>query len=233
MNIDSKLKRFVILLGRAPFILFIESAAPISVNPLLRSIGLSDVAAIVPQEVHEQTTLITVFDLIYKKLPDPITYEAVETLVAALPLPSYPYFGIVEFGSTEWQEHIEWQNVDNKPVPSNDFTIGIAKFTHEIRIFSGREPNTAGHDGVINLHSLDAGVPFPLALLKECVINIHDIIVQASIGRTITAMAESKYLSVMQTGHDSFSYINMKKAEKDLRAILKAFGIDVEKPIEG
>ena len=232
MNTDSKLKRFVILLGRAPFILFIESAGPISVNPLLRSIGLSDVAAIVPLEVHEQTTLITVFDLIYKKLPNPITYEAVETLVAALPLPSYPYFGIVEFGSTEWQEHVEWQNVDDKPEPApvNRFTITIDILTHELSIID--DANTVlkekVYEGVIHIESLDTKIPFPQALLKECTMDVYDIIVQTSVSRAVSDKTKSKYLLVMQTGQETFNYINLRQIEKDLTAAVKKANFTIE-----
>ena len=233
MNTDSKLKRFVILLGRAPYILFIESADPIDVNPLLRSIGLSDVVTTVPLEIHEQTHLLTVFTLIDKKLPDPIAHKAIDALTSAIMGESPTgLFSIRQSSvapyivSNEWQRNVKWQNVDSAPEPTNYFTIVVSKFIHELSINTMSDEENC--DGVIHIESLDPSVPFPQALLKECVIEIHDIIIQMSANRITADKTKSKYLSVTQTGHDSFNYINLRQIEKDLKDTLATFNIAVE-----
>lgn len=240
MNTDSKLKRFVILLGRAPYILFIESADPIDVNPLLRSIGLSDVVTTVPLEIHEQTHLLTVFTLIDKKLPDPIAHKVIDALTSAIMGESPTgLFSIRQSSvapyivSNEWQRNVKWQNVDSAPETAKDVVIVVCKLTHDLRIFNSEKPVNLDCDGQIVLACLDRSAPFPLALLKECTMEVYDIIVQMSVGRAVSDKTKSKYLSVVQTGHGhgTFNYINLRQIEKDLKDILATFNIVAENTI--
>lgn len=227
MNTNSKLNRYIILLQKAPFILFIESAVSSISHPLLDVVGLSEGGLFKTIEITEKSDLRKVISATFSS-PDYIAYNIIEALADALPNNAM-YFPVHFFTKNDWQNYIEWKNVDTKPESQYDFTITVDKFTHNLHIvYSDYTPSNGNYDGVIHLRSLDPSVSFPLALLKECVINIHDIIVQASIGRTLTVMTESKYLSVMQTGHDSFNYINMKKVEKDLIAVLTEASIKTE-----
>ena len=58
--------------------------------------------------------------------------------------------------------------------------------------------------------------------------EVYDIIVQMSVGRAVSDKTKSKYLSVMQTGHETFNYINLRQIEKDLKDILATFNIVAE-----
>ena len=235
MNTDSKLKRFVVLLDKAPFVLFLESTKyiphPEHLIPVLKILNLSFTNVLTTAPIQPDQDLRKIISAT-NGLSDPLAYNIIEALATNTSLSNGRFFPKHYFTANDWQQCVEWQNVDNKPkpAPANSFIITVDKFTHELSITG--DANTVlkekVYEEVISLHSLDPSIPFPQALLKECVINIHDIIVQASIGRTITAMTESKYLSVLKTGHDSFNYINMKKVEKDLRAVLTAANITIE-----
>jgi hypothetical protein len=234
MNSDSKLKRFIVLLDKAPFILFLESANYLPhadhLIPALNIFKLSSTDALVTAPIKPDQDLRKIISAT-NTLDDPLAYNIIEALADAALNLNTTHFPVHFFTKSGWQNYIDWQNVDAKTEPQCDFTITINKFTHVLHIvYSNDIPQngTSDYDGFIQLRSLDPSVPFPLSLLKDCVINIHDIIVQESVGRTITAMTESKYLSVMQTGHDSFNYINMKKLEKDLRAVLTTANITIE-----
>ena len=221
MNTDSKLKRFIVLLDKAPFILFLERETYPSVKDNL------DVVSTI--SILEETKLTKVFSVI-NILPDPLAYSITDALANAF---STAYaFPIPYFTSAIWQEHIDWKNVDTKPEPTKDVVIVVCKLTHDLRIFNGEKPVNLDCDGEIVLNCLDSSVPFPLALLKECIMEIYDIIVIMSIDRITVDKTKSKYLSVMQTWHDTFNWVNLRHIEKDLRSILKAFGIKIEEPTE-
>ena len=226
MNTDSKLKRFVVLLDKAPFVLFLESTKYIP-KSALKTFNLSFADTLTVVTIKPDQDLRKIISAT-NGLSDPLAYNIIEALATNTSLSNGRFFPKHYFTANDWQQCVEWQNVDSAPETAKDVVIAVCKLTHDLSIFNGEKPVNLDCDGEIVLNCLDRSVPFPQALLKECVINIHDIIVQASIGRTITAMTESKYLSVLKTGHDSFNYINMKKVEKDLRAVLTAANITIE-----
>lgn len=226
MNTDSKLRRFIVLLDKAPFIIFVESPDYISISPLLRSMGFSNEDAIVHFQIYEQTPLLRVFAAINNR-PDPIAYSIIEALADALPKNTL-YFPVHFFTKSDWQNYIEWQNVDNKPEPTKDVVIAVCKLTHDLRIFNGKKPVNLDCDGEIVLNCLDRSAPFPQALLKECTMEIHDSIIRTSIGRGVSDKSRSKYISAMQTGHDSLSWVNLRQIEKNLTILIKEFGITIE-----
>lgn len=231
MNTDSKLNRHIILLQKAPFILFIESPGYDIVYPKLNKLGVIEGDFFKTIEIKENTDLRVVIAAT-NGLPDPLAYNIIEALANSLPNNDLylQHFPVHFFTKSDWQDYIEWQNVDNKPEPADYFTIVVSKFTHELSIIDDVNIVLDGefYDGVIHLESLDINVPFPLALLKECTMEIHDIIVQMSVGRVTVDKTKSKYLSVMHTGHETFNYISLRQIEKDLRAVLTAFNITIE-----
>lgn len=233
MNSDSKPKRYIVLLAKAPFILFLESVNYLPganhLIPALKTFNLSfsDVLTTAPIKLDQDLRKIMSAT---NTLNDPLAYDIIEALASALPNRSI-YFPVHFFTKSDWQNYIEWQNVDvNKSAPADYFTIVVSKFTHELSIID--EVNVAldeeNCDGVIHLGSLDTKAPFPLALLKECTMEIHDTIVRMSVGRITVDKTKSKYLSVMQTGHDTFNYISLRQIEKDLRVILTEAGVTIE-----
>ena len=234
MNSDSNLKRFIVLLDKAPFVLFLESANYLQradhLIPALKTFNLSfaDVLTTVPIKPDQDLRKIISAT---NTLEDVHAYNIIEALADALPNNSI-YFPVHFFMLSTWQNCIEWQNVDYKPEPKpvDYFTIAVSKLTHELSIID--EVNVAldedNCDGVIHLESLDINVPFPLALLKECTMEIHDIIVRMSVDRITADKTKSKYLSVMHTGHDTFNYVSLRRIEKDLRVILNGAGITIE-----
>ena len=238
MNTDSKLKRYIVLLDKAPFVLFLESTdylpdADCFVPPLKTfNLSLTDVLTIVPIKPEQDLRKIISAT---NKLSDPLAYNIIDKLANSIGYSQGVYFHVEPcFKSAKWQEHVEWQNVDTKPEPTDYFTIVVSKFIHELSINTMSDEEDC--DGVIHLESLDPSVPFPQALLKECVIDIHDIIIQMSANRITADKTKSKYLSVIQTGHlsvtqtghDSFNYINLRQIEKDLKDTLATFNIAVE-----
>ena len=58
--------------------------------------------------------------------------------------------------------------------------------------------------------------------------EIHDTITLTSTSRAVSDKTKSKYLSVMQTGQETFNYINLRQIEKDLRTALILFEITIE-----
>jgi hypothetical protein len=222
MNTDSKLNRYIILLQKTPFILFVERHGYDIVYTQLNKLGVAPGNFFKTIEIKKDTDLVVVITAT-TKLPDPLAYRIIEALVDTLH--ETPYLDIES--SCDWQEYVKWQNIDAKPAPQNSFTIAVDKFTHKLSVVN-TVVDENDYDGVINLHSLDPSIPFPQALLKECVIDTYDIIAKMAVGRTFTSLTSSKYLSVMQTGYDTFYYINMKKLEKDMRAVLEEAGITIE-----
>ena len=233
MNTDSKLKRYIVLLDKAPFVLFLESAEDILdyFVPALKTFNLSFTDVITITQIQPEQDLRKIISAT-NVLSDPLAYNIIDKLANSIGYSQGVYFHVEPcFKSAKWQEHVEWQNV---PEPTDYFTIVVSKFTHELSI--NTMSNEEDCDGVIHLESLDPSVPFPQALLKECVIEIHDIIIQMSANRITADKTKSKYLSVIQighlsvtqTGHDSFNYINLRQIEKDLKDTLATFNIAVE-----
>ena len=242
MNLDSKpLKRYIVLLDKAPFVLFLESANDIHYfAPTLKTFNLSFTDVITITQIKPEQDLRKIISAT-NGLSDPLAYNIIDALANSIGYSLGVYFHVEPcFKSAKWQEHVVWQNVDNnpEPAPANSFIITVDKFTHELSITG--DANTVlkekVYEEVISLHSLDPSIPFPQALLKECVIEIHDIIIQMSANRITADKTKSKYLSVIQTGHlsvmkpghDSFNYINLRQIEKDLKDTLATFNIAVE-----
>ena len=235
MNTDSKLKRYIVLLDKAPFVLFLESAKDIPNTgyfvPALKTFNLSLTDVITITQIKPEQDLRKIISAT-NGLSDPLAYNIIDALANSIGYSQGVYFHVEPcFKSAKWQEHVEWQNVDNAPEPAstNSFIITVDKFTHELSIID--DVNTVeenNYEGMIHLDRADPTVPFPLALLKECVIDAHDIMTKGSIGRTFTSSAVSQYMSVIQTGYNTFYYINMQKLEKDLRVTLTEAGITIE-----
>ena len=238
MNTDSKLKRFVVLLDKAPFVLFLESTNYLPsadhLMPILKTFNLSLTDVVLITQIKPDQDLRKIISAT-NTLKDPLAYNIIEALTSAI-LGKSPtgLFSIRQSSvapyivSNEWQKNVKWQNVDVKPEPTKDVVIAVCKLTHDLRIFNGEKPVNLDCDGQIVLACLDRSVPFPQALLKECTMEVHDIIVQMSVGRAVSDKTKSKYLSVMQTGQETFNYINLRLIEKDLTAALAAFNIATE-----
>ena len=229
MNTDSKLKRYIVLLDKAPFVLFLESAKDIPNTgyfvPALKTFNLSFTDVITITQIKPEQDLRKIISAT-NTLEDPLAYNIIEALATNTSLSNGRFFPKHYFTANDWQQCVEWQNVDSAPEPTNYFTIVVSKFIHELSINTMSDEENC--DGVIHIESLDPSVPFPQALLKECVIEIHDIIIQMSANRITADKTKSKYLSVTQTGHDSFNYINLRQIEKDLKDTLATFNIAVE-----
>ena len=224
MNTDSKLKRYIVLLNKAPFVLFLESANDIHYfAPTLKTFNLSLTDVVTITQIKPEQDLRKIISAT-NKLSDSLACNIIDALANSIGYSQGVYFHVEPcFKSAKWQEHVEWQNA---PEPTAYFTIVVSKFIHELSINTMLDEKDC--DGVIHLGSLDPSVPFPQALLKECVIEIHDIIIQMSVNRITADKTKSKYLSVIQTGHDSFNYINLRQIEKDLKEILAASNIPIE-----
>lgn len=236
MNTDSKLERYIVLLDKAPFVLFLESAKDIrDFVPMLKTFNLSFTDVITATQIKPEQDLRKIISAT-NGLSDQLAHNIIDALANSIGYSLGVYFHVEPcFKSAKWQDHVVWQNVDNAPEPTDYFTIVVSKFIHELSIINTKS-DEEDCDGVIHLESLDPSVPFPQALLKECVIEIHDIIIQMSANRITADKTKSKYLSViqtghlsvMQTGHDSFNYINLRQIEKDLKDTLATFNITVE-----
>ena len=161
-------------------------------------------------------------------LEDPLAYNIIEALATNTSLSNGRFFPKHYFTANDWQQCVEWQNVDSAPETAKDVVIAVCELTHNLRIFNSEKPVNLDCDGQIVLACLDRSAPFPQALLKECVMEIYDTITLTSIGRAVSDKAKSKYLLVMQTGHNTFNYINLRQIEKDLKDILATFNIAVE-----
>ena len=236
MNTDSKLKRFVVLLDKAPFVLFLESANDIPhadyFVPTLKTFNLSLTDVITITQIKPDQDLRKIISAT-NGLSDSLAYNIIDKLANSIGYSQGVYFHVEPcFKSAKWQEHVEWQNVDNapEPAPVNRFTITIDILTHELSITD--DANTAlkekVYEGVIHIESLDTKVPFPQALLKECTMDVYDIIVQTSVSRAVSDKTKSKYLLVMQTGQETFNYINLRQIEKDLTAAVKKANFTIE-----
>lgn len=231
MNIDSKLKRYTVLLNKAPFVLFLESTKymphPEHLIPVLKIFNLSFTNVLTTAPIQPDQDLRKIISAT-NGLSDPLAYNIIEALATNTSLSNGRFFPKHYFTANDWQQCVEWQNVDNEPEPTKDVIIAVCKLTHALRIFNGEKPVNLDCDGEIVLNCLDRSVPFPLALLKECTMEIHDIIVRMSVDRITVDKTHSRYLSVMQIGHETFNYINLRQIEKDLKAVLATFNIAVE-----
>ena len=243
MNSDSKLKRYIVLLDKAPFVLFLESAKDIPNTgyfvPALKTFNLSLIDVITITQIKPEQDLRKIISAT-NGLSDPLAYNIIDKLSNSIGYSQGVYFHVEPcFKSAKWQEHVEWQNVDSAPETAKDIVIAVCELTHDLLIFNSEKPVNLDCDGQIVLACLDRSAPFPQALLKECTIEIHDIIIQMSANRITADKAKSKYLSVIQTGHlsvtqtghDSFNYINLRQIEKDLKDTLAIFNIAVENTI--
>ena len=233
MNTDSKLKRYIILLDKAPFVLFLESAKDIPnagyFVSTVKTFNLSFTDVITITQIKPEQDLRKIISAT-NGLSDPLANNIIDALANSIGYSQGVYFHVEPcFKSAKWQEHVEWQNVDDKPEPTKDVIIAVCKLTHDLRIFNGEKPVNLDCDGQIVLACLDRSAPFPQALLKECAMEVYDIIVQMSVGRAVSDKTKSKYLSVMQTGQETFNYINLRQIEKDLKDILGTFKIAIEK----
>ena len=227
MNTDSKLKRYIVLLDKAPFVLFLESAADYFV-PTLKTFNLYFTDVITITQLKPDQDLRKIISAT-NGLSDPLAYNIIDKLANSIGYSLGVYFHVEPcFKSAKWQEHVEWQNVDNAPETAKDVVIAVCELTHDLRIFNSEKPVNLDCDGQIVLACLDRSAPFPQALLKECAMEVYDIIVQMSVGRVTADKTKSKYLSVMQTGHETFNYINLRQIEKDLKDTLATFNIVVE-----
>ena len=232
MNTDSKLKRFVVLLDKAPFVLFLESAKDIPNTgyfvPALKTFNLSLTDVITITQIKPDQDLRKIISAT-SGLLDSLAYNIIDKLANSIGYSQGVYFHVEPcFKSAKWQEHVEWQNVDSAPETAKDVVIAVCELTHDLRIFNSEKPVNLDCDGQIVLACLDRSAPFPQALLKECTMEVYDIIVQMSVGRAVSDKTKSKYLSVMQTGQETFNYINLRQIEKDLKDILGTFNIVVE-----
>ena len=226
MNTDSKLKRFVVLLDKAPFVLFLESTKYIP-KSALKTFNLSFTNTITTMAIKPDQDLREIISAT-NGLPDPLAYNIIEALATNTSLSNGRFFPKHYFTANDWQQCVEWQNVDAKPEPTKDVVIAVCKLTHDLRIFNGEKPVNLDCDGEIVLNCLDRSVPFPQALLKECVMEIYDTIILTSVSRAVSDKTKSKYLLVMQTGHETFNYISLRLIENDLTAALAAFNTATE-----
>ena len=227
MNTDSKLKRFVVLLGKAPFVLFLESTKYV---PTLKTFNLSFTDTLTTMAIKPDQDLRKIISAT-NGLSDPLAYNIIEALATNTSLSNGRFFPKHYFTANDWQQCVEWQNVDSAPETAKDVVIAVCELTHDLRIFNSEKPVNLDCDGQIVLACLDRSAPFPQALLKECAMEVYDIIVQMSIGRAVSDKTKSKYLSVMQTGQETFNYINLRQIEKDLKDILATFNIVAENNI--
>ena len=237
MDTDSKpLKRYIVLLYKAPFVLFLESVNCLHHSdyfvPALKTFNLSFTDVLITVQIKPDQDLRKIISAT-NGLSDPLAYNIIDKLANSIGYSQGVYFHVEPcFKSAKWQEHVEWQNVDTKsePAPVNSFIIAVDKFTHELSITG--DANTVlkekVYEGVIHIESFDTKVPFPQALLKECTMEVYDIIVQTSVSRSVSDKTKSKYLLVMQTGQETFNYINLRQIEKDLKNILVTFNIAIE-----
>ena len=232
MNTDSKLKRFVVILDKAPFVLFLESANDIHYFvPALKTFNLSLTDVITITQIKPEQDLRKIISAT-SGLSDPLAYNIIDKLSNSIGYSQGVYFHVEPcFKSAKWQEHVEWQNVDVKPETTKDVVIAVCKLTHDLRIFNSEKPVNLDCDGQIVLACLDRSAPFPQALLKECAMEVYDIIVQMSVDRVTVNKIKSKYLFTMYAGHGTFNYINLRQIEKDLKDILDTFNIVVENAI--
>ena len=233
MNTDSKLKRYIVLLNKAPFVLFLESAKDIhNFVPILKTFNLFFTGIITATQIKPEQDLRKIISDT-NGLSDKLAHNIIDALANSIGYSLGVYFHVEPcFKSAKWQDHVEWQNVDNKPEPApvNRFTITIDKLTHELSIIGDADTvlEEKVYEGVIHIESLDTKVPFPQALLKECTMEVYDIIVQTSVSRAVSDKTKSKYLLVMQTGQETFNYINLRQIEKDLTATIKKANFTIE-----
>lgn len=231
MNTNSKLKRYIVLLDKAPFVLFLESVNylphPEHLIPVLKTFNLSFTNVLTTAPIQPNQDLRKIISAT-NALEDPLAYNIIEALATNTSLSNGRFFPKHYFTANDWQQCVEWQNVDVKPEPTKDIVIAVCKLTHDLRIFNGEKPANLDCDGEIVLNCLDRSVPFPQVLLKECVMEIYDIITQTSISRSVSDKTKSNYLLVMYIGHETFNYTNLRQIEKDLKEILAAFDIPIE-----
>ena len=228
MNTDSKLKRYIVLLDKAPFVLFLESANDIhDFAPTLKTFNLSFTDVLTITQIKPEQDLRKIISAT-NALEDPLAYNIIEALATNTSLSNGRFFPKHYFTANDWQQCVEWQNVDSAPETAKDVVIAVCELTHDLRIFNGEKPVNLDCDGEIVLNCLDRSVPFPQALLKECVMEIYDTIILTSVSRAVSDKTKSKYLLVMQTGHETFNYVNLRQIENDLKDILVTFNIVIE-----
>lgn len=232
MNSDSKLKRYIVLLDKAPFVLFLESANDIHYfAPTLKTFNLSLTDVITITQIKPEQDLRKIISAT-NGLSDPLAYNIIDALANSIGYSQGVYFHVEPcFKSAKWQEHTEWQNVDNAPETAKDVVIAVCELTHDLRIFNSEKPVNLDCDGQIVLACLDRSAPFPQALLKECAMEVYDIIVQMSVDRVTVDKIKSKYLVTRYSGYGTFNHINLRQIEKDLKDMLTTFNIVVENTI--
>lgn len=238
MNIDSKLKRFVVLLDKAPFVLFLESENYLPhadhLIPALNRFNLSFTNVFTTAPIGPNQDIRKIISAT-NTLDNPLAYNIINALANNSALTdnfnNTTYFPVHFFTKNDWQNHIDWQNVDINLEPATyEFTITVNRITHELDLIHSNDlVNSAeAYDGIMNLSSIDISAPFPKLLLKEYAADVYEIIKVMSMNREPATIAKSRYLSVMHTGHDIFNWVNLKKIEKDLTAVIKAGGITIE-----
>ena len=235
MNTDSKLKRFVVLLDKAPFVLFLESTKYIPhaehLIPVLKIFNLSFTNALTTAQIKPDQDLRKIISAT-NGLSDSLAYNIIDALANSIGYSQGVYFHVEPcFKSAKWQEHTVWQNVDTEPETAKDVVIAVCELTHDLRIFNSEKPVNLDCDGQIVLACLDRSAPFPQALLKECAMEVYDTIVQMSVDRAVSDKIKSKYLVTRYAGHGTFNYINLRQIEKDLKDMLATFNIVVENAI--
>lgn len=232
MNTDSKpLKRYIVLLYKAPFVLFLESVNCLNHSeyfvPALKTFNLSFTDVLITVQIKPDQDLRKVISAT-NGLSDSLTYNIIEALATNTSLSNGRFFPKHYFTANDWQQCVEWQNVDSAPETAKDVVIAVCELTHDLRIFNSEKPVNLDCDGQIVLACLDRSAPFPQALLKECTMEVYDIIVQMSVSSAVSDKTKSKYLLVMQTGQETFNYINLRQIEKDLTATIKKANFTIE-----
>lgn len=243
MNTDSKPNRCVVLLNKAPFILFIESTnCLLSVEYLLTALevfNLSFADTLTRIHVKPDQDLRKIISAT-NTLADPLAYNIIEALATAIMGESPTGLFSIRLSSVtpyimsnEWQRNVKWQNVDNKPEPvtaTHEFTITVNKITHELHIIHSNDfdRNSETYVSAVHLSSVNIDVPLHKVLLKDCAVEIYDTIIKLIKGSPFYRINQSKYVSAMQTGYETFNWCNLKKIEKDLITVLTAAGITIE-----
>ena len=119
MNTDSKLKRYIVLLDKAPFVLFLESAKDIPnagyFVPALKTFNLSLTDVITITQIKPEQDLRKIISAT-SGLADSLAYNIIDKLANSIGYSQGVYFHVEPcFKSAKWQEHVEWQNVDSAP----------------------------------------------------------------------------------------------------------------------
>ena len=140
MNTNSKLKRYIVLLDKAPFVLFLESVNylphPEHLIPVLKTFNLSFTNVLTTAPIQPNQDLRKIISAT-NTLEDTLAYSIIEALATNTSLSNGRFFPKHYFTANDWQQCVEWQNVDVKPEPTKDIVIAVCKLTHDLRIFNG------------------------------------------------------------------------------------------------